>query len=61
MHVYLVSLLNHAMKFHELKQNVASLVGNFENRITETIELLDVRTIQSILWCASDTTTKVIL
>ena len=30
MHVYLVSLLNHAMKFHELKQNVASLVGNFE-------------------------------
>ncbi len=30
MHVFLVSLLNHAMKFHDLKQNVASLVGNFE-------------------------------
>lgn len=30
MHVYLVSILNHAMKFHGLKQNVASLVGNFE-------------------------------
>ncbi|MEB6208180.1 site-specific integrase [Staphylococcus pasteuri] len=30
MHVYLVSLLNHAMKFYDLKQNVASLVGNFE-------------------------------
>ncbi|WP_210124115.1 MULTISPECIES: tyrosine-type recombinase/integrase [unclassified Staphylococcus] len=30
MHVFLVSILNHAMKFHDLKQNVASLVGNFE-------------------------------
>lgn len=30
MHVYLVSILNHAMKFHGLTQNVASLVGNFE-------------------------------
>ena len=30
MHVYLVSLLNHAMKFYDLNQNVASLVGNFE-------------------------------
>ena len=30
MHVFLVSLLNHAMKYHDLKSNVASLVGNFE-------------------------------
>ncbi|PTJ82845.1 site-specific integrase [Mammaliicoccus sciuri] len=30
MHVFLVSILNHAMKYHDLKQNVASLVGNFE-------------------------------
>ncbi|ARJ51311.1 tyrosine-type recombinase/integrase [Staphylococcus lutrae] len=30
MHIYLVAILNHAMKFHDLKQNVASLVGNFE-------------------------------
>lgn len=30
MHVFLVSLLNHAMKYHDLGRNVASLVGNFE-------------------------------
>lgn len=30
MHVFLVSILNHAIKYHALKQNVASLVGNFE-------------------------------
>ncbi|MCQ9279770.1 site-specific integrase [Staphylococcus borealis] len=30
MHVYLVSVLNYAMKYYELKSNVASLVGNFE-------------------------------
>lgn len=30
MHVFLVSILNHAMKYHDLKQNAASLVGNFE-------------------------------
>lgn len=30
MHVFLVSILNHAMKYHDLKQNVASLVGNLE-------------------------------
>ena len=27
---FLVSLLNHAMKYHDLTSNVASLVGNFE-------------------------------
>lgn len=30
MHVFLVSILNHAMKYHDLGRNVASLVGNFE-------------------------------
>ena len=30
MHVFTVSILNHAMKYHDLPKNVASLVGNFE-------------------------------
>ncbi|MEB6297566.1 site-specific integrase [Staphylococcus xylosus] len=30
MHVFLVSILNHAMKYHDLGRNVASLVGNYE-------------------------------
>lgn len=30
MHIFLVSILNHAIKYHGLSQNVASLVGNFE-------------------------------
>ena len=30
MHIFIVSLLNHAMKYHGLQNNVASLVGNFE-------------------------------
>lgn len=30
MHVFMVSILNHAMKYHNLSKNVFSLVGNFE-------------------------------
>ncbi|UXR72070.1 site-specific integrase [Staphylococcus sp. IVB6238] len=37
MHTYLVSVLNHAMKFHDLKQNVASNVGNFEVEKTKRL------------------------
>ncbi len=37
MHVYLVSTLNHAMKFYDLKQNVASVVGNFEVENTKRL------------------------
>ncbi len=41
MHVFLVSILNHAMKYHDLKQNVASLVGNFEVESNKRLNLLD--------------------
>ncbi|MDJ1153041.1 site-specific integrase [Macrococcus caseolyticus] len=30
MHVFLVQILNHAIKYHGLEKNVASIVGNFE-------------------------------
>lgn len=42
-HTCLVSVLNHGMKFHDLKRNVASITGNIEN---DTITKWDYWTLQ---------------